>query len=228
MNIVVVEDEGITSLFLSETLKELGHNVLAIVDNANSLFEFEQKNKNIDLIFMDIQIKGSIDGIKAAQKIYAVNKKIEYVFVTSYKDSETIKEAQSVEPIGYLIKPVIESDIEAIMMIAEVKTSKYIPESQNEKNIIIDTFTYNIDSRILFNSNQIVELTHKELTCIDYLFKNKNNYVSIEQLINVVWDGEEKGVNSLRELMFRLRKKVPSLNIKNTPKIGYILTDKKI
>ena len=228
MNIVIVEDEGITSLFLSETLKELGHTILAIVDNALSLYEFCDKNKNIDLIFMDIQIKGSTDGIKAAQKIYTTNNDINYIFVTSFKDSETIKEAQSVEPIGYLIKPIIESDIEAIMMIAEVKTSKNKPNIHNNANITIDSFSYNIENRTLFCSNTIVELTHKELKCVDYLFKNKNSFISVEQLINIIWDGEEKGVNSLRELMFRLRKKVPKLNIKNSPKIGYILTEKEI
>ncbi|MCX6075554.1 MAG: response regulator [Campylobacterales bacterium] len=65
MNIVIIEDEGLTALFLQEIIKDLHHSVVGIFDNSDALFSF-LKNNQVDLIFMDIKINGSLDGIQTA------------------------------------------------------------------------------------------------------------------------------------------------------------------
>ena len=125
MNIAIVEDEGITALFLKESIEEFGHCAVGMYDNSTPFLEFLQQNSEIDLDFMDIQINGKLDGIQLAYEISLKYPNISIVFITSFKDSDTIKSAKIVSPLGYLIKPVVESDLEAILMVVESFRKKH-------------------------------------------------------------------------------------------------------
>lgn len=225
VNILIVEDEGITALFLDETLSSLQHDVKNCFDNAQEVLDFLNKDSNIDLIFMDINIKGSLDGISLAKEIKIKYPKIAFVFVTSYKDSMTISEAKYIKPYGYLIKPVLQSDIEAMMMVVDSHIGNDVDLKSIDKNIIkISNYTYNLENNILYKDEIPIALSLNETKCIEILFKNKNSYVSIEQLLQTIWN-TEKDISSLRELVYRLRKKLPNLKINSTPNLGYIVID---
>ncbi|EDZ62006.1 Signal transduction response regulator [Sulfurimonas gotlandica GD1] len=221
MNIAIVEDEAITALFLKDTFEEFGHNILCMYDNSAEMLEFLNKNRNIDLIFMDIQINGKLDGIDLAYEISIKYPKISIVFITSFKDDETIDRAKIVSPLGYIIKPVVESDLNAILMVVEsFKRNRQVVDN----NIVeIGPYIYEKESKTVREADEIIYLSKNETIFLAYLIENKNSYISHEQLIMKIWNGESNREVSLRELIYRLRKKMPDLHIKNVPKIGYIL-----
>ncbi|PZP12406.1 MAG: hypothetical protein DI602_09380, partial [Aliarcobacter butzleri] len=68
MNILIVEDEYLTSKFIQESLYSLGFLSVFITDNAIDA-DILIKEKNIALIFMDINIKGPKDGLQLATEI---------------------------------------------------------------------------------------------------------------------------------------------------------------
>lgn len=225
MNIVIIEDEVVMSMFLEESLTDLGHKVLGCFTKADNLFHFLDNNKNnIDLILMDILIYGSIDGIQAAIQIKEKYKEISIIFITSYKDSETINEAKKASPDGYIIKPITKNDLEAIMMVVN-KENTLIEKKQTTK-IKVSTYLFDTQTSLIYEKDRLIKLSKKEQICLSLLVKNKNNYVSHENFIVNIWQGEENNSsNSLRELIFRLRKKLPNLILDSTPNIGYILTN---
>jgi CheY-like chemotaxis protein len=113
VNILVVEDEGIVALHIKMTLTRMGHRVIATVDSGQDaiIVAFEQRP---DLILMDIRLKGELDGIEAARTIqqrYAVP----VIYLTGQLDESTVKRAQTTNPIGYLAKPFIVSEIAALI-----------------------------------------------------------------------------------------------------------------
>ena len=226
MNIIIVEDEGITALFLKESVLDFDHSIVGIFDNALSLFEFLQEtDQYVDLIFMDININGQLDGLQTAQKVYISYPTISFVFITSFKDSNTIKEAQIVKPLGYLVKPISETDLEAILMVVEANKENLNTEIlENKQEIFFHQYVYNIEFKTLHYNDTLISLSFHEQVCLETLIKNKNLHVSTIQLITNIWDShEENKMSSLRELIFRLRKKLPSLEIISTPNIGYLL-----
>lgn len=224
MNIILVEDEGITTLFLKETLESLGHCCSAVFNNANELFEHLTLNNLIDVIFMDICIKGSIDGIQAAQNIKQKYPHIAVVFLTSYNDSQTIAAASIAKPLGYLIKPVGKSSLEASLMVVQSNQEKQ-REILPESFIITFSNVYEFDKkqRLVFFENRFIKLTNKEMKCLEALVLNKKSYISIEQLISLVWGDDEDRYSSLRELIYRIRKKLPHVAITSIPNVGYML-----
>ncbi len=219
MNIVIIEDEGLTALFLEEIIKDLHHAVVGVFDNGRALLSF-LKNNQVDLIFMDIN--GSLDGIQTANLAHGKYPDISFVYLTSYKDSETIKNAQAVKPLGYLIKPVVESDLEAILMVVDGYKKSYLKDETTE--IPFEQYIYNTKTKTLYTDNRVIALSKNELLCIDALVRNRNTYISSEQLITTIWEHEENRVASLRELIYRLRKKLPNLPLHSGANIGYILS----
>jgi len=60
--ILIVKDEAELALNIKEILIHLGHEVSGILNNGREVLEFLNQNI-VDLIFMDIQISGTIDGL---------------------------------------------------------------------------------------------------------------------------------------------------------------------
>ncbi|MDD4126949.1 MAG: response regulator [Methanomicrobium sp.] len=101
--ILIVEDEGIVSLEIRETLENLGY---IIVGEAQSGIEaIEMANEfHPDLVLMDIVLQGDMDGIEAAERIYTLYD-IPVIYLTSHSDEATLKRALKTNAFGYLIKP---------------------------------------------------------------------------------------------------------------------------
>ncbi|MGB6680444.1 MAG: response regulator [Candidatus Bathyarchaeia archaeon] len=116
--ILIVEDEGIVSIDIRNILKQIGYPTTEAVFSAEEAFE-KMKENQPDLVLMDIGLKGKIDGIEAA-KIIKERYNIPVVFLTGYADENTIERAKSVEPVGYIIKPIDDNELKKI--IAEALT----------------------------------------------------------------------------------------------------------
>ncbi len=221
MNIAILEYDLNTANFLEETVKKLGHNVIGSFYNANDLIKSINMNY-VDLILLDINIEATIDGIDCARQIYTYNKNIKIVFLTAYKDTAIITQASVVSPIGYLIKPIDQFDIEAILMVVDTNINTRV--TTNSKQILLKQgCIFDLEKSIINCNGKIITLTKNEIKCLSSLIKNKNSCISAEQLMLNIWGNTDERISSLRELIFRLRKKIPDLPLNNIPRVGYIL-----
>lgn len=225
MKIIIVEDEGITSLFLSKAISSLGHEVLGIHDRGDTLLEYLEHH-DADLIFMDINIKGSSDGIQTASSIQKKYPSISCVFITSYTDKETITEACLVKPLGYLHKPILVSDIEAILILVDAHRSM-AHKGQNNDDALPSLGAYSHDYKNLRLSHKdtFIKLSKQEHHCLHLLLSHHSHHISKEQLCATIWADKAIDSSSLRELISRLRKKMPDIEIINIPNIGYSIKE---
>ncbi len=101
--ILIVEDESIVALEIADALKNMGYDVCG---QAQSGKEAIEKAGEIlpDMILMDINIKGPIDGIETAGMIRD-RFNIPIVYLTAYSDERTTRRAKITEPLGYIQKP---------------------------------------------------------------------------------------------------------------------------
>ncbi len=115
-SIVVVEDERIVALDLSQRLAEMGYRVLKTVARGEDALRAVASLRP-DLVLMDINIEGSIDGIEAACRIREASR-TPVVFMTAYAEDETLARAQAGRPYGYLIKPYESRELHAAIQVA--------------------------------------------------------------------------------------------------------------
>ncbi|MCJ7680785.1 MAG: response regulator [Candidatus Aminicenantes bacterium] len=109
-SILIVEDEGIVSIDIRNILNRLGYTVPAVAfTGAEAIQQSEEFNP--DLILMDIGLKGEMDGIDAA---CLIKKKfgIPILFLTGFADDNTLQRAKSADPVGYVVKPINEKELQ--------------------------------------------------------------------------------------------------------------------
>jgi CheY-like chemotaxis protein len=114
--IVIVEDEGIVAKDISRKVEQLGYSVQKIVSSGEKAKE-EIIRSPPDLIFMDIVLKGELDGIETAKQIRE-HYSIPIIYITAYADNKTLERAKMTEPYGYIVKPFDNRDLRIAMEIA--------------------------------------------------------------------------------------------------------------
>jgi len=117
--ILVVEDEGITAEDLRDILTELGYAVTGVVSSGADAIRQVECNAP-DLVLMDIRIEGDMDGVETA-RIIRERYQIPAVYLSAHADPETLDRAKLAEPLGYIIKPFQESELQASIEMALYK-----------------------------------------------------------------------------------------------------------
>lgn len=116
ISILIIEDEGIVAMEMQESLQNEGFNVAAIVDNGLEAVEL-LKSKEIDLILLDINIKGCWDGIETALQLRKY-KNLPFIYISAYSDSNTFERAKATLPSAYLTKPFRINDLRKAIELA--------------------------------------------------------------------------------------------------------------
>ncbi|MCA9976930.1 MAG: PAS domain S-box protein [Chloroflexota bacterium] len=107
--IMIVEDESIVALDIQQRLQRMGYEIVAVAARAETAIQRAQEVLP-DLVLMDIQLRGELDGIDAADLIYG-RFNIPVIFLTAFADEATLQRAKKVTPYGYLLKPLQEQEL---------------------------------------------------------------------------------------------------------------------
>ncbi len=107
--ILVAEDERIIAKDIQTTLEALGYEIPEVVSVAEEVVEKADELRP-DLVLMDIQLSGDLDGVEAAARIRG-HLQIPVVFLTAHSEDATLDRAKLTEPYGYLVKPVNEREL---------------------------------------------------------------------------------------------------------------------
>ncbi|MEM6801914.1 MAG: LytTR family transcriptional regulator DNA-binding domain-containing protein [Bacteroidota bacterium] len=114
--ILIVEDEALYAANLEMLIEELGYECLGIVESAAEAL-VKIKEELPDLVLMDINLKGGIDGISLAEKI---NQKqaVPVIFISSLRDEETYGRAKVIRPYAFIGKPFDELTLQRTIELA--------------------------------------------------------------------------------------------------------------
>ncbi|MFN8286274.1 MAG: response regulator [Chitinophagales bacterium] len=116
ISIGIVEDEMIIANVLELTLGKLGYKVAFTAYNYNSAIEL-LKDKQPDLLLLDIHLGGQHDGVDLA-KYVRENYDMCIIFLTAFGDAVTVTRAKEVKPNAYLLKPFNKDSLYAAIEIA--------------------------------------------------------------------------------------------------------------
>ena len=101
--ILIVDDDKSTAKLLHMIITRQGHTVIGMTTSGEEAVE-DALSMQPDLIIMNIQLRGKIDGITTYEKIKQM-KAIPVIFLSGYADESTISRAMGHNPCGYITKP---------------------------------------------------------------------------------------------------------------------------
>ena len=114
--ILLVEDDDVIAKVADWRLKNLGYSVCGRAKTGAEAMELVVNTKP-DLVLMDININGDIDGIETAQMIKK-GFNIPVVYVTSHSDGPTLERAKATRPDGFIVKPFEDNDLRVAIELA--------------------------------------------------------------------------------------------------------------
>lgn len=110
INILVVEDEAFIGMNIRRRLEHIGYHVIMVVPSGDEAFQISTE-KAPDLVVMDIQLEGGLDGLETAQTLW--NRfQIPIVIVTGNIDSNTRMRADQTWCYGFVSKPFFSNELE--------------------------------------------------------------------------------------------------------------------
>ena len=102
-HILLVEDDTMLVVTILQALRQSGYEDILAVSSGEDALEMVERDSP-DLVLMDIDLDGPMDGITAAEHIWTTFH-IPIIYVTGYATPAIIERAKRAGPCGYLVKP---------------------------------------------------------------------------------------------------------------------------
>ena len=215
--IALVEDE----IDLNNLIKTyLEKNDYEVVSYTKGIDAINNINNDINLWILDIMLSDDISGYDIIKKIRETNPNVPVIF-TSGRDKDLDKIiGLELGSDDYITKPY--SPKELVLRVNNIIKRVY---STKEQKIFYETYIIDVDKRVVTENNKEINLTTLEFDLLYMFLKNKNKQFSRDDILTNIWGdnyfGNERVVD---DLVRRLRKKMPKLNVNTIYGFGYRLT----
>jgi len=125
--ILIAEDDPTIAQDLRYKIENLNYEVAGITHSGEQAVVLAQSLRP-DLVLMDIELAGEMDGIQAAEQIRTL--RIPLVYVSGFCDGPMLQRAQLTEPYGYILKPYRNSDLRISV---EMSLQRHRAEQERER-----------------------------------------------------------------------------------------------
>ncbi|MDD2896175.1 MAG: response regulator [Aliarcobacter sp.] len=214
IKILYVEDDAIARENGIEYLENFFEQIYEASDALIALKLYEKHKP--DIIITDIQMP-KLNGLEFVKRIRQKDKATQIIIITAFCDKDYLLKAIELGLVKYLVKPVREKEFEEALFLC-------VDSLENSQSNIIkleeDTY-FDMFNKNLVIENEIVKLRAKELIFLELLVKNRNRYVSYEEIENYVWNDSVMTKDALKTLVKNLKTKIPKNLILNLTNSGY-------
>ncbi|MCX6699583.1 MAG: response regulator [Methanomicrobiales archaeon] len=197
-SVLIVEDDFIVAKVIEKNLVELGYVVAGLVATGEEAI-VKAGSERPDLVLMDIQLLGDMDGIAASEKIHTAFN-IPVIFLTALSDRYTFDRSLVTAPYGYIIKPFNQNTLSATILVAlNKKRADESLREANKKLTLLSSIT-----RHDINNQLTVQMGYLEILGDTPLDPSQNEYFGkvstaakrISAMVRFTREYEEIGVNA--------------------------------
>lgn len=184
LKILIVEDEMLIAANLAMQLENIGYEIVGIFPRGEDAIN-AIKNDRPDLVLMDINLKGELDGIETAIKMQ-LEGPMPIIYLTANTDDAHFARAKSTNPYAFLSKPFKKLDLKHAIELARDKilAEKSEPQANVEKFVLND--------RIFVRHNEVmVKIIIKDIFYFEadrnycQVYTKGNNYLLVNTLKNM-------------------------------------------
>lgn len=228
-SVLFVEDDDNIIKETTELLEVIFPKVDVALDGKEGFSKYlKYKNKHdkfYDLVITDIQMP-NLNGIELTKLIYKENKNQLLIVLSAHSESHYLLELVNLGISHFIPKPLkYDTFVHVLYMKLKELENNHINNSTNNDIVQInDALTWNKQTKQMLVDNENIKLTKKEILLIEILMKQNEQTHTVEEIINYLWfddDNYAPDISNLKNIISRLRKKLPSLDIENVYGFGY-------
>jgi DNA-binding response OmpR family regulator len=198
-----------------KTLKIFFKEVYPAKDGVEALRIYNKTTINV--LLLDY-VMPNIDGYELAMEIRKINKSIPIVICSGYTDKDKLLNAIKIGVINYIEKPLRFNDF--------MNTMNKVVEILKKENLltinILKILSYNYINKVLIKNGVFIPLSKKEIILVEYLLNKRSQLSTQEELLSELFE-EETDINNLRNIIYRLKKKVDLNFIVTIKDLGYMI-----
>lgn len=214
--IALVEDEKDLNNLIKTYLEKEGYNVVSYYDGESAINNI---SNNIDLWILDIMLGDNISGYDIIKKIREESTMIPVIF-TSARDKDLDKIiGLELGSDDYIAKPY--SPKELVLRVNNIIRRVY---SKEKTKLTYKDYSIDLEKRMVLLNNTSINLTTLEFDLLYMFVTNINKSFSRDDILNNIWGENYFGTDRVvDDLVRRLRKKMPELDINTIYGYGYRL-----
>jgi|GEM_PF-207136 len=224
-DILYVEDEPNSRMDIGQLFKDLFHRVDFASNGHEGLSKYldynDENNKCYDIVITDLEMP-IMDGMELCKNIHQLHKEQKIIVLSAHDESEYLIELINLGIDGFLQKPFQKNKtLDILLHMCEDLDLELKAKTQVKLN---NGFIWNCESRMLLHEGEEISLCASETSLLDLLITNRNVTFSVDDIFNVVYNDyfeKDLSIDSVKSLLKRIRKKVPSNLIKNIYGEGY-------
>ena len=214
IKILYVEDDEIARENGVEYLENFFEQIYEASDAIVALQLYEKYQP--DIIITDIQMP-KLNGLEFVKRIRQKDKKTQIIIITAFCDKDYLLKAIELQLVKYLVKPVKEKEFEEALFLC---VNSLQEDNSNIVKLDVDSYFDSFNKNLVIK-DEIIKLRAKEILFLELLIKNKNRYVSYEEIENYVWSDSVMTKDALKTLVKNLKTKIPKDLILNLTNSGY-------
>lgn len=216
LNILYAEDDLEIRDSLYKTLSMLSNHVFLAKDGTEALTIFQKET--VHIVILDY-VMPLMNGYEVAKELRRENKHIPIIICSGYSDKEKLLNAIELNLIKYLEKP-LSYDKLAQALTGAIKSLEY---NNKLKVILSENIKYDyINKEILDTNGRIFQLTKHEVDFLELLLKKRSSLFTKDVVQDVVF-GKNVESNTIRNMVYRLRKKIGEDIIVTVKDLGYLI-----
>lgn len=215
--ICLVEDEVNLNNIVKAYLENAGYEVKSFYNGRDAI---NYIGNEVSIWILDIMLGDDISGYDIIKKIREKDESVPVIF-TSARDQELDKIlGLELGSDDYITKPY--SPKELVLRVNNIVKRVY---TKTSTKTCYETYEIDKERRIILEDNKEIQLTTLEYDLVLFFIDNKNKSFSREEILKNVWGTDYFGNDRVvDDLIRRVRKKLPKLNINTLYGFGYRLS----
>ncbi len=214
--ILLLEDDVLFANTLEDFLSTHDYHI-DIVNDGEEALKKHYKNR-YDLYLLDINVP-HINGMELLKSLRQSGDNIPAIFLTSYKDIKTLKNAFICGCDDYVKKP---CDLDELA--CRIKTLLKRVGHFKEKVYFNDYCYYCFSQRKVYHHGTDAKLQLKSIFLLELFLEYKNQIITLETITNRLWSPSQvPSENAIRAYIAQLRQRIGKGKIINHKGIGYKL-----
>ena len=216
--ICLVEDEVDLANLIKTYLEKAGYNVVSFTKGSEAI---NYIGNDVNLWILDIMLGDDVNGYDIIKAIREKDEEVPVIF-TSARDQDLDKIlGLELGSDDYITKPY--SSKELVLRVNKI--IKRVYKDENTSTLNYEDYAIDLTKRMVFENGKEIKLTTLEFDLLILFLKNKDKSFTRDEILDAIWGSDYFGCDRVvDDLVRRLRKKLPKLNLNSIYRYGYRLS----
>lgn len=230
LTLLFVEDYAPLRDEMAEIFEDLFKTVEVAADGKEGFSVYQafyaKHEKNFDIVMTDIQMP-LMNGVALSKAIHKLTPDQQIIVLSAHTDSEYLLELINTNISQFLTKPIEHESLMEVLCTVSNKVNAN-REDDPEDLVLMDLgedYLWDTETSVLQKGETVIILTRNEILLMQLLVRKKEQICTNEEILNDFYaNNVDISEASIRNMVFKLRKKLPKTAISSIYGMGYKLT----